>query len=116
MSMASVRIRKVLQQVNSIQVFLGPGPNANLVPKFHASLHASHAAASKLTSQFRPKVPAPILTLEFHQMPSSQIKCQNSKFPPDAIRHRSALHHSTLYTSERLLFNLTLPEGQMGTA
>jgi hypothetical protein len=30
-------------------VFLGPRANAELVPKFHAALHASHAALPMLT-------------------------------------------------------------------
>jgi hypothetical protein len=41
------RIRKVLRPANSIKVFpgfLGPRANAELVPKFHVALHASHAA------------------------------------------------------------------------
>jgi hypothetical protein len=37
-------IWKVLQPANSIKVFLGPGANAELVPKFHVALHVSHAA------------------------------------------------------------------------
>jgi hypothetical protein len=37
-------IRKVLRPANSIIVFRGPKANAELVPKFHAALHASHAA------------------------------------------------------------------------
>jgi hypothetical protein len=37
-------IRKVLRPANSIAVFLGPRANAELVPKFHVALHASHAA------------------------------------------------------------------------
>jgi hypothetical protein len=30
-------------------VFLGPRANAELVPKFHVALHASHAALSMVT-------------------------------------------------------------------
>jgi hypothetical protein len=37
-------IQKVLRPANSIKVFRGPRGNAELVPKFHAALHASHAA------------------------------------------------------------------------
>jgi hypothetical protein len=37
-------IRKVLQPANWIKVFHGPRANAELVPKFHVALHASHAA------------------------------------------------------------------------
>jgi hypothetical protein len=36
-------------------VFLGPRANAELVPKFHVALYASHAALSMVTSKiFRP--------------------------------------------------------------
>jgi hypothetical protein len=42
-------------------VFLVSGANAELVPKFHVALHASHVALSK----FCPEV-------EFHQMPPFQ--------------------------------------------
>jgi hypothetical protein len=37
-------IREILWLANSIKVFLGPRANAELVPKFHVALHASHAA------------------------------------------------------------------------
>jgi hypothetical protein len=37
-------IRKVLRPANSIKVFRGPRANAELVPRFHIALHASHAA------------------------------------------------------------------------
>jgi hypothetical protein len=33
-------------------VFLGPRVNAELVPKFHVALHASHAALPMLTLKF----------------------------------------------------------------
>jgi hypothetical protein len=36
-------IRKVLRPANSIKVFLDPRANAELLPKFHVALHASHA-------------------------------------------------------------------------
>jgi hypothetical protein len=35
-------------------VFLGPRPNFELVPKFHATLHASHAALPMVTLKFSP--------------------------------------------------------------
>jgi hypothetical protein len=47
-------IRKVLRLANSINVFrsfLGPRANAELVPKFHVALHASHAALPRLLWQ-----------------------------------------------------------------
>jgi hypothetical protein len=51
-------IRKVLRPANSIKVFrvfLGPRANAELVPKFHVALHASHAALPMVISKiFRP--------------------------------------------------------------
>jgi hypothetical protein len=42
-----------LDQVFSV-VFLGPRANAELVPKFHVALHASHAALSVVTLKLRP--------------------------------------------------------------
>jgi hypothetical protein len=37
-------------------VFLGPRANAELVPKFHVALHASHADLPMVTLKFRPNV------------------------------------------------------------
>jgi hypothetical protein len=37
-------------------VFLGLRANAELVPKFHVALHASHAALPMVTLKFRPNV------------------------------------------------------------
>jgi hypothetical protein len=37
-------------------VFLRPRANAELVPKFHVALHASHAAFPMVTLKFRPNV------------------------------------------------------------
>jgi hypothetical protein len=37
-------------------VFLRPRANAELVPKFHVALHASHAALPMVTLKFRPNV------------------------------------------------------------
>jgi hypothetical protein len=37
------------------------GANAELVPKFHVALHASHAALPMVTSQFRPNIALPTL-------------------------------------------------------
>jgi hypothetical protein len=42
-------------------VFLGPRANAELVPKSHVALHASHAALPIVTSKFRPTVALPML-------------------------------------------------------
>jgi hypothetical protein len=63
-------IRKVLRPANSIKVFrgfLGPTANAELVPKFHVALHASHAALpmvmleiSYCTSDFEMRGPGPL--------------------------------------------------------
>jgi hypothetical protein len=36
-------------QFVTIKVFLGPRENAELVPKFHVALHASHAALPMVT-------------------------------------------------------------------
>jgi hypothetical protein len=38
-------------------VFLGHRPNAELVPKFHVALHASHAALPMVTLKFRLNIP-----------------------------------------------------------
>jgi hypothetical protein len=37
-------------------VFLGPRANSELVPKFHAALHASHAVLPMVTLKFQPNV------------------------------------------------------------
>jgi hypothetical protein len=42
-------------------VFLDPRANAELVPKFHVALHASHAAILMVTSKFRPNIALAIL-------------------------------------------------------
>jgi hypothetical protein len=42
------------RQANSIMVFLLARANAELVPKFHVSLHASHAALPKVTQKISP--------------------------------------------------------------
>jgi hypothetical protein len=51
----SLRNRKVLRPDNSIKAFrglLGSRANAELVPKFHVSLHASHAALPSINTNF----------------------------------------------------------------
>jgi hypothetical protein len=45
--------------------FLGPRANAELVPKFHVALHASHAALPLVTSKFRPTVGLQMLDQNF---------------------------------------------------
>jgi hypothetical protein len=40
-------------------VFLDPRANAELVPKFHVTLHASHAALPLVISKFRPNIGFP---------------------------------------------------------
>jgi hypothetical protein len=40
-------------------VFFSPRANAELVPKYYVSLHASHAALPPLTPKFRPKAAPP---------------------------------------------------------
>jgi hypothetical protein len=42
--------------------FLVPRSNAELVPKFHFALHASHAALPMATSKFRPSVALQMLS------------------------------------------------------
>jgi hypothetical protein len=64
--------RKVGYYVVLLVVFLGPRANAELVPKFHVALHASHAALPLLTSKFRPNIALPKCT------PSSVIKIYNN--------------------------------------
>jgi hypothetical protein len=43
-------------QIRTNVRFLGPRANAELVPKFHVALHASHAALQMVTLKFRPNV------------------------------------------------------------
>jgi hypothetical protein len=45
--------------------FLRPRANAELVPKFHVSLHASQSAHPMVTSKFRPTVALPMLDKNF---------------------------------------------------
>jgi hypothetical protein len=40
-------------------VFFSPRANAELIPKFHVALHASHAALPMVTSKFRPNLVLP---------------------------------------------------------
>jgi hypothetical protein len=42
-------IREVLRPANSVNVFLRTRANAELVPKFHVALHASHVALPMIT-------------------------------------------------------------------
>jgi hypothetical protein len=42
-------------------VFLDPRANAELVPRLHVALHASHAALPMVTSKFRPNIALPTL-------------------------------------------------------
>jgi hypothetical protein len=86
--------------------FLGPRANAELVPKFHVALHASHAALPVL-SKFRPKV-APHINILIS--PNSALP-RISKF---RIVHESSktllnfspcsTSHPTFSTSKRLTF------------
>jgi hypothetical protein len=46
-------------------VFLGPRANAELVPKFHVALHASHLALPMVKSKFRPIVALQMLVQNF---------------------------------------------------
>jgi hypothetical protein len=43
------------------QVLLDPRANAELVPRLHVALHASHAALPMVTSKFRPNIALPTL-------------------------------------------------------
>jgi hypothetical protein len=49
-----LEVRKVLRPANSIKVFRGPRANAELVPKFHVALYASHAALPMVTQKISP--------------------------------------------------------------
>jgi hypothetical protein len=49
----SIKGESVLDQGFSV-VFLGPKANAELVPKFHVALHASHAALPMVTLKISP--------------------------------------------------------------
>jgi hypothetical protein len=64
-------ILMALRPTNSIKVFRGPRANAELVPKFHVALHASHAALPMVTLKFRPNV-----GLNFVPMQPFQIQLQ----------------------------------------
>jgi hypothetical protein len=55
--------------------FVGPRANAELVPKLHVALHASHATLPILTSKFRP---------EYLHMPPFQGWYQHLTFRPNA--------------------------------
>jgi hypothetical protein len=79
-------IRKKYGATESV-VFLDPRANAELVPKFHVALHASHAALPLVISKFGPKIAPP---------PNA-----SSKF---------------YYNSALRLHALPIPEGQAGTA
>jgi hypothetical protein len=47
-------------------VLLGPRANAELVPKFHVALHASHAAFPMVTSQILPYTNVTDPQLQYH--------------------------------------------------
>jgi hypothetical protein len=51
---ASGRSCDWLTQSRFSVVFLGPRANAELVPKFHIALHASHAALPMITPKISP--------------------------------------------------------------
>jgi hypothetical protein len=46
-------------------VFLDPRANAELVPKFHVALHASHVVLFMVTSKFHPNTDLPMLNYNF---------------------------------------------------
>jgi hypothetical protein len=77
-------------------VFLGPRADAELVPKFHVALHASHAALPMLTSKFRPKVAPHII---FQISPNAALPRIISKFKIAHERSKTLLNFSPCYTS-----------------
>jgi hypothetical protein len=91
--------------------FHGPRANAELVHKFHVSLHASHAALPMLTSKFRPKV-APHIIIKIS--PNAALPRIISKLKIAHERSKTLLNfspcstsHPTFSTSKRL--TLTKP-------
>jgi hypothetical protein len=79
-------------------VFLGPRANAELVPKFHVALHASHAALPMLTPKFRPKV-APHINIKIPPngaVPQTYNRIQNhARVQHDLAQHLFSLHSSS---------------------
>jgi hypothetical protein len=86
-------------------VFLGPGANSELVPKFHVALHASHRAFPILTSKSRPKVA--LKHVNSNILPNATVQRTVSKFRSNTVRPCSTSHHSTFSTSERLTVSST---------
>jgi hypothetical protein len=92
-------------------VFLGPRENAELVPKFHVALHASHAALQILTSKFRPEV---VPHINIKPSPNAALPRLISKFrilnecsmTTLNLCPCSTFHLSTFSTYERLTFSL----------
>jgi hypothetical protein len=102
-------------------VFLGSIANAELVPKFHVVLHASHAAIPILTSKLGPKV-APQINITFSPNAAHPKLITKFKITRECSKTqlnfslRSTLH-LTFSTSK--CFNhtiLPLPEGRAGIA
>jgi hypothetical protein len=99
-------------------VFLGPRANAELVPKFHVALHASHAALPMLTSKFRPKV-APPPRIYIQISPTAALPRIISTLKILLVRSKTLLNfspcstsHPTCSTSKRLTFTKPTSTGR----
>jgi hypothetical protein len=57
------------QEGPAIKVFLGPGANADLLPKFYVILHSSHAAPNGNIYKFRPNVALHRIKFSFNAAP-----------------------------------------------
>jgi hypothetical protein len=81
---------------------LRPIANAELVPKFHVALHASHAPLPIL-SKFRPKLPPPHFNINISENAALLKLMSEFKIPIECSKN--LLNLRTPY----LLFNLPLP-------
>jgi hypothetical protein len=104
-------------------VFLGLRVNAVFVPKFHVSLHASHAALPVLTSTFRPHGTLPHVKIKISLLLPCQgfmselgvvTECRGTllNFSPCSTFRLYLLHIRMPY----FLSNPPLSEGRVGTA
>jgi hypothetical protein len=88
-------------------VFLGPAANAELVPKFHVALHASHVALPMLTSKFRPKV-APRINIIIS--PNTALLRLITKFKIVYERSKDPAVLLSLLHSSAYLFHFQTPD------
>jgi hypothetical protein len=103
-----VSIRKVLWQANSIKFFFSPTANAELVPKFHSALHASHSTLPMLNRNVNVAHPTLISKLIPIILSKSPAQLLSSAHNED--------HILTSYLFQFPLSNVRLPRGRAGTA